>query len=116
VYATMYVRDHTRPMLHHEMGLESTSYDYTVFRITNEITKQVFPVSLDIDNPVFRAGLSRLFHIQTQMDAAKAQGGLFGNLRRAAWAVAGASTLVRLYFLPVQRHALPAQIRMAPAW
>ncbi|MDH4478386.1 MAG: magnesium-protoporphyrin IX monomethyl ester (oxidative) cyclase [Rhodoferax sp.] len=116
VYATMYVRDHTRPMLHHEMGLESTSYDYTVFRITNEITKQVFPVSLDIDHPAFRAGLARLFHIQTQMDAAKAQGGLWGTLRRAGWAVAGAATFVRLYFQPVQHHALPEQVRMAPAW
>jgi hypothetical protein len=38
-------------MLHHEMGLESSTYDYEVFRITNEITKQVFPVSLDIDHP-----------------------------------------------------------------
>ena len=116
VYATMYVRDHTRPMLHHEMGLESTSYDFAVFRITNEITKQVFPVSLDLDNPAFRSGLARLFHIQTQMDAAKAQGGVLGTLRRARWAVAGLGTFVRLYFLPVQRHDLPAQIRMAPAW
>jgi magnesium-protoporphyrin IX monomethyl ester (oxidative) cyclase len=116
VYATMYVRDHTRPMLHHEMGLESTSYDFTVFRITNEITKQVFPVSLDLDNPAFRQGLERLFHIQTQMDAAKAKGGVFGPLRRAAWAVAGLTTFARLYFLPVQHHALPAEIRMAPAW
>ena len=103
-------------MLHHEMGLESTSYDFAVFRITNEITKQVFPVSLDLDNPAFGQGLERLFHIQTQMDAAKAQGGVLGTLRRAGWAVAGLSTFVRLYFLPVQRHDLPAQIRMAPAW
>ncbi len=32
VYATMYVRDHTRPLLHEAMGLESTTYDYEVFR------------------------------------------------------------------------------------
>ena len=63
VYATMYVRDHTRPMLHEAMGLESTDYDYKVFRITSEISKQVFPLSLDIDHPAFRAGMERLFRI-----------------------------------------------------
>ena len=70
VYATMYVRDHTRPMLHNAMGLESSTYDYEVFRITNEISKQVFPISLDIDHPGFRAGMERLFELQLQMDAA----------------------------------------------
>jgi len=57
-----------------------------------------------------------LFHAQTQMDAAKAKGGLLGNLQRARWAISGAVTFVRLYFLPVKRHALPADIRMVPAW
>ncbi|MGA1068459.1 MAG: magnesium-protoporphyrin IX monomethyl ester (oxidative) cyclase, partial [Burkholderiaceae bacterium] len=116
VYATMYVRDHCRPMLHEEMGLDSTTYDYEVFRITNEITKQVFPVSLDIDSPAFRACMERLFHVQTQMDLAKARGGVMGGLQRARWAVAGAATFARLYFLPVKRHALPEQVRMVPAW
>jgi magnesium-protoporphyrin IX monomethyl ester (oxidative) cyclase len=103
-------------MLHQEMGLESATYDYEVFRITNEITKQVFPVSLDIDNPVFRDGLSHLFHVQTQMNAAKSKGGLMGNLLRARWAISGGFTFLRLYFLPVKHHALPADIRMVPAW
>jgi len=116
VYATMYVRDHTRPMLHHAMGLDSTEYDYTVFRITSEISKQVFPVSLDIDHPAFRAGMERLFHCQTRIDEAKARGGLIGKLQQAGWAVAGAATFVRLYLLPVKQHALPAQVRVAPAW
>jgi magnesium-protoporphyrin IX monomethyl ester (oxidative) cyclase len=116
VYATMYVRDHTRPMLHDAMGLDSTEYDYAVFRITSEISKQVFPISLDIDNPAFRAGMNRLFQIQTKINAAKARGGLFGKLAQGAWAVAGVATFARLYLLPVNRHELPAQIRMAPAW
>jgi magnesium-protoporphyrin IX monomethyl ester (oxidative) cyclase len=116
VYATMYVRDHTRPMLHHAMGLESTSYDYQVFQITNEISRQVFPISLDIDAPAFRAGMDRLFELQTKMDAAKARGGLVGKLQQAACAVAGVATFARLYLLPVKHHALPEQLRVAPAW
>ena len=116
VYATMYVRDHTRPMLKNAMGLDATSYDYEVFRITTEISKQVFPISLDTDAPAFRAGMTRLFELSQRMDAAKAQGGLVGKLKQGALAVAGFTTFARLYFLPVQRHALPEQVRMAPAW
>ena len=116
VYATMYVRDHTRPMLHHEMGLHSTEYDYQVFAICNEISKQVFPLTLDIDHPAFRAGLARLHHLQTRIDAAKAQGGALGFVKRMAWSAAGVATFARLYVLPVKRHDLPAQVRVAPAW
>jgi len=116
VYATMYVRDHTRPMLHNAMGLDSTEYDHTVFRITTEITRQVFPVSLDTDSEAFRHGLKRLCDVQAKVDEAKARGGLLGRLAQARWAVAGALTFARLYFLPVQRHALPEQVRVAPAW
>ena len=116
VYATMYVRDHTRPQLKAAMGLDPTAYDYAVFKITNDITKQVFPVSLDIDHPAFRAGLTRLFKVQTAMTAAKAEGGLVGHIKQGLWAVAGAATFARLYLLPVKHHELPVQARMAPVW
>ena len=116
VYATMYVRDHTRPALKNAMGLDATAYGFEVFRITNEITKQVFPVSLDIDHPAFRAGLDRLFRISTAIEAAKARGGLIGLVQRAGWSAAGLATFVRLYLLPVNRHELPQQVRLQPAW
>ena len=116
VYATMFVRDHTRPMLHHAMGLDSDTYDYDVFRITTEITKQVFPISLDTDNPAFRACLTRLFTIQMNMDAAKARGGLVGKVKQGFWAAAGVATFLRMYVMPVHRHELPVNVRVAPAW
>ncbi len=116
VYATMYVRDHTRPMLHEAMGLDSTRYDYEVFRICNEISKQVFPLTLDIDHPAFRAGMERLFALQLEFNAAGARGGLLGRVKQGWCALRGAATFARLYLLPVKRHALPEQIRLAPAW
>ena len=116
VYATMYVRDHTRPMLKQAMGLDPTTYDYQVFDITTEISKQVFPLSLDTDHPAFRAGMDRLFRLSERMDAAKARGGVVGRLQQAGLAVAGAATFARLYLMPVKRHALPTQVRVAPAW
>ena len=116
VYATMYVRDHTRPTLHRAMGLEPDAYDYEVFRITSEISKQVFPITLDTDHPAFRRGLERLHRISDRLAAAKARGGIVGRLQQAGNAVAGLATFARLYFMPVQRHDLPQTVRLQPAW
>lgn len=116
VYATMFVRDHTRPLLHRAMGLEPDEFDYRVFEITTEISRQVFPISLDTDHPAFRAGLARLVACSEGYARAKARGGLGGLVGRGVHALAGVATFVRLYLRPVKRHALPAQIRVAPVW
>jgi magnesium-protoporphyrin IX monomethyl ester (oxidative) cyclase len=112
----MYVRDHCRPIMYETFGMDPTDYDYTVFRITTDISKQVFPISLDIDNPTFRAGLERLRGIAQAIDAAKRRGGLIGSFKRLGLMAAAAVTFARLYLLPVHSHALPEQVCMVPAW
>jgi magnesium-protoporphyrin IX monomethyl ester (oxidative) cyclase len=116
VFATMYVRDHNRPLMHAAFAMDPTEYDFTVFRITTEISRQVFPLSLDLDNPAFRAGLEQLRRIAAASDAARVRGGAIGALKRVGLGIAAAAVFGRLYFLPVRRHDLPAQVRMAPAW
>ena len=116
VFATMYVRDHNRPELHAAFGLDPTDYDFQVFRITTEISKQVFPLALDIDHPRFAAGLERLTSLMARRDSAKARGGLVGTLRFAGLTLAAGATFVRLYLLPVKQNALPAHISLQPAW
>jgi magnesium-protoporphyrin IX monomethyl ester (oxidative) cyclase len=116
VYATMYVRDHTRPMLHVAMGIDPDEYDHRVFDITTEISRQVFPISLDTRSDRFRAGLKRLLECSNGVAAAKERGGVVGLVRQAGWAAAAVVAFVRLYTLPVKRHDLPAQMRVAPAW
>ena len=116
VYATMYVRDHTRPMLHEAMGLDTDEYDYTVFRITTEISKQVFPLSLDTDNPKFRAGLKRLFEISKANDDAKSRGGISGLFTQGLCVVQALWTFGRLFMMDTLEHELPANIRMQPSW
>ena len=81
VFATMYVRDHQRQAFHVALGVDPTDYDFTVFRITSEISRQVFPLSLDIDNPAFRTGLDRLWRIAAAHAAARREGGLVNSLR-----------------------------------
>jgi magnesium-protoporphyrin IX monomethyl ester (oxidative) cyclase len=116
VFATMYVRDHSRPVFHAALGLDTTEYDMKVFRITSEICRQVFPVTLDIDNPAFLAGLEKVRRAATGIARAKAQGGVVGGLKKLAYTASVAVTLGRLYLLPAKTRALPACVRMAPAW
>ena len=116
VYATMYVRDHARPAFHAALGLDPTDYDYKVFRICSEISKQVFPLTLDIDDPRFRAGFDRLARITAAMSRAKVHGGLVGAVKRVGLGLAAGVTFAGLYFLPTARNEAPAAIRLVPAW
>jgi magnesium-protoporphyrin IX monomethyl ester (oxidative) cyclase len=116
VFATMYVRDHARPEFHAALGLDPTDYDFKVFRITTEISKQVFPVTLDLDSPVFAAGLERLSRLTVAINAAKAKGGILGRARALGLQAAAAATFARLYVLPGKSAALPASVRLSPAW
>jgi len=112
----MYVRDHARPLMYEAFGMDPTEYDFKVFRITSEIARQVFPLSLDLDHPAFRRGLERLRRIAAAAAAARARGGVVGALGRAALAAAAAATFARLYLLPVKSCELPTRIRVSPAW
>jgi magnesium-protoporphyrin IX monomethyl ester (oxidative) cyclase len=116
VFATMYVRDHARPELHKAFGLHPTAYDMQVLRITSDISRQIFPLTLDLDHPKFQAGLERLSQIAQAVDAAKKQGGVVGGLKRMSLAAAAAAAFARLYFMPSKPNALPQQMRVAPAW
>ena len=71
---------------------------------------------LDIDSPVFRAGLDRLLRLADGIAAAKRQGGLIGGLKRAGLVVAVAATFGRLFVLSPKRNPLPATIRLSPVW
>ncbi|MBU1210346.1 MAG: magnesium-protoporphyrin IX monomethyl ester (oxidative) cyclase [Alphaproteobacteria bacterium] len=116
VYATMYVRDHARPHFHKAIGMDPTDYDYRVFQICNEITKQVFPLTLDIDSAKFRKLLDRLRMISIDMEAAKAKGGIIGRIKTAGLGAQAVFTLMRLYLHPAKSNELPDSIRLVPAW
>jgi magnesium-protoporphyrin IX monomethyl ester (oxidative) cyclase len=115
VYATMYVRDHRRPAFHAALGVDPTDYDYEVFRVTNEIARQVYPVELDINAPAFRAGLERIRQNTDKMEAIQGKDPL-SWLRKKALVLSNGLAFLQLYLLPVRKNKLPAKVRLQPAW
>jgi magnesium-protoporphyrin IX monomethyl ester (oxidative) cyclase len=87
-----------------------------VFRITEEICRQVFPATLDIDHPGFLRDMERLRVLGDAMAAAKAQGGVVGTAKRVGLTAAAGFTFVRALLRRPRRHPLPADARLAPAW
>jgi magnesium-protoporphyrin IX monomethyl ester (oxidative) cyclase len=116
VFATMYVRDHSRPAFHKALGIDPTDYDFRVLRTCSDITKQVFPLTLDLDNPAFKTGLDRLWRISEKLEAARNRGGLVGLVRRGALTAAAGLTFARLYLIPAKTHPMPKTIRLSPVW
>ncbi|MFT2094981.1 magnesium-protoporphyrin IX monomethyl ester (oxidative) cyclase [Acidiphilium sp.] len=116
VFATMYIRDHARPRFHAALGLDPTAYDMQVFRITSAICRQVFPLTLDIENPAFLAGLETLRRLDVANLALREVPGPLARLRRGANAARAALAFGRLYLMRPKPNALPADIRMQPVW
>jgi magnesium-protoporphyrin IX monomethyl ester (oxidative) cyclase len=116
VFATMFVRDHTRHDFHDALGIDPEEYGMEVFRITTEISKQVFPDILDVDHPAFLEGMRTLHRLAVGIDAAKKEGGFLGRLKALPMQAMVGLTFARLYFLPPKRNELPHELRVAPSW
>lgn len=116
VFATMYVRDHQRPEFHKALKIDIEWYDRRVFAITTEISRQTFPLELDIDHPAFFAGLRRLNAISRKAADAKAKGGFAATWSKIASPLAAGATFVRLYMIPTKRNEMKSEIRLAPIW
>jgi magnesium-protoporphyrin IX monomethyl ester (oxidative) cyclase len=116
VYATMYVRDHNRPQLYEALGMDPTEYDYKVFDITTAISRQVFPITLDTDNPAFRADLEKLRSLDVAITDCKQRGGVLATIKRAGLSCRALLIFGRLYLRPVHSNEIPAEVRMHPAW
>ncbi|MFK8051653.1 MAG: magnesium-protoporphyrin IX monomethyl ester (oxidative) cyclase [Woeseiaceae bacterium] len=116
VFATMYVRDHARPEIHKAFGVTPSEYDREVLNITSEISKQIFPFTLNLDDPRMWAGFEKLLKISERAEAATKRGGIIGAVKKAGCGVSAALTFARLYMLPVRKHDLPEKVRLAPGW
>ncbi|MEM1100404.1 MAG: hypothetical protein AAGH73_02595, partial [Pseudomonadota bacterium] len=116
VYSTMWVRDHQRPAFHAALGVDEEWYGQEVFTKTSELTKQIFPFTLDIDNPRWKPALRRMEKASRQVARGKKAGGLGGALDRVLGSAKAAAAFVALYTIPVVRHDVPESTRLEPAY
>ncbi|MBM7068594.1 magnesium-protoporphyrin IX monomethyl ester (oxidative) cyclase [Actibacterium sp. 188UL27-1] len=116
VYSTMYVRDHQRPAFHEALGVDTDWYGQEVFRKTSELTKQIFPITLDIDHPRWMRGLKILQKASVQMDQAKRSGGISGFFGKVAGGAKAAYAFVSLYTIPAKTHRVSPQTRLQPCF
>lgn len=116
VFCTMYVRDHSRRSFFEFMGMNVDDYDRRVIALTNLISRQVFPETIDTDDPRFWALLDRMWRNTEAMRAAEERGGLFGKLKGFAMRASNVFVFARLFLRRPHRQPLPADVRMQPVW
>ncbi|MCY4334617.1 MAG: magnesium-protoporphyrin IX monomethyl ester (oxidative) cyclase [Litoreibacter sp.] len=116
VYSTMWVRDHQRPVFHDALGVDTTWYGQEVFRKTSEISKQVFPFTLDIDHPRWVPMLNKMEAASRQVAKGKEEGGIGGTATRVVGMAKAAYCFISLLTIPAVHHKVPESTRLEPAY
>jgi len=116
VFATMYVRDHLRADFFKQLGFDVNDFDRRVIALTNEISRQVFPVTIDVDNPKLWALMESMYQNTLAIAEAEKTGGLGGVLRGAVAKASNAVIFARMFLLPAKHAELPVNFRLEPVW
>lgn len=113
VYATMYVRDHQRPAFHQALGIDPDWFARSVYIKTSEISRQVFPLTLDIDHPRWARGLRALYQANVDFAEAKQSG---AHVRRLGASVRAGVAFLSLLTIPAIKNKVPVKTRLEPAY
>lgn len=116
VFATMYVRDHARPYFHDALGIDIEEYDREVLRKTSEISRQCFPIEIDLENPRWAKGLKRLRAAMLDVDAAMARGGIGGRIAKSFAMARAGMAFAALYMIPTKQNQIPETSRLEPVY
>ncbi len=102
VYATMYLNDARRADFYQALGLNWREYDQRVIRLTNNISTQVYPVTLPLDNPSFFKNLDACVRYDALSRQLDAKGDAISKLRSARLKSAIGVRLLATYRLAPQ--------------
>ncbi|MBC6442233.1 MAG: magnesium-protoporphyrin IX monomethyl ester (oxidative) cyclase [Rhodobacteraceae bacterium] len=116
VYSTMWVRDHQRPAFHEALNVDMEWYGQEVFRKTSEISKQIFPITLDIDHRNWKPLLRRMQNANARIAEAREKGGLAGKFGVIAGSIKAGTAFVRLLLIPSIPNEVPVSTRLEPVY
>jgi magnesium-protoporphyrin IX monomethyl ester (oxidative) cyclase len=114
VFATMYVRDHARRPFFQEMGWDVDEFDRRVITMTNDISKQVFPVVIDTANEKVWQLFERMHQNNEAARAYRKAGGFLNGLKAKLRMLDNGITFAKLYMVPGKANPLKAEFRMTP--
>jgi magnesium-protoporphyrin IX monomethyl ester (oxidative) cyclase len=116
VFCTMYVRDHARAPFFEAMGMDVEDFDRKVIALTNQISRQVFPHTIDTESEAFWRLMDRMWRNTDAMRKADERGGLLSKVKVTMLKGANALTFLQLFLRPPVKQPLPADVRMQPIW
>jgi magnesium-protoporphyrin IX monomethyl ester (oxidative) cyclase len=100
VYATMYLNDARRADFYAALGLDWREYDQQVIRLTNQISSQVYPQVLPVDDPRFFRNLDKVVEYDAQMRALEGRSDPIAAAQKARLGAAIGARLLATYRLP----------------
>ncbi|HMP39181.1 MAG TPA: magnesium-protoporphyrin IX monomethyl ester (oxidative) cyclase [Roseiflexaceae bacterium] len=100
VCSTMYLNDARRHDFYSALGLNWRDYDQRVIRLTNQISSQVFPVTLPVDNPQFYRNLDACVRHDSVIQALAGRSDPLAAARKAQLSAAIGLRLLATYRLP----------------
>jgi len=102
VFVTMYLNDLQRENFYSTIGLNAKQFDKHVIRKTNQSSSTLFPVILDVDNPIFFELLDRCHEANNQLVLLdkENENNIFVTIQKAPYYFTLFISLIKLYFLP----------------
>ena len=99
VFATMYLNDVQRADFYSTIGLDATQFDQYVIRKTNQSSKTLFPIILDVEHPLFFSLLDECAIANDNLCKLEKRGNV-NFVEKLPHYFILATRLVRLYCLP----------------
>lgn len=107
VYVTMYLNDSRRATFYRALGLDWRDYDQRVIRLCNDISTQVYPVTLSVDDPRFFAHMDAMVDYDRKAEALATRSDPIAQAQKARLRAAIGLRMLALYRMP-PRQTTPA--------
>jgi magnesium-protoporphyrin IX monomethyl ester (oxidative) cyclase len=95
------------------LGVDPDWYAHEVFTKTSKLSKQIFPITLDIDHPRWKKGLLSIQKANQDLADAKAKGSKLAQLTSS---IRAGFAFVMLFTVPSKKHSVPSVTRLEPAY